>query len=284
LVCLGIDGGGSKTTFLLMDGDREIARLQAGASNWLSIGADAAAAAIRDGASRLSADAIDSVCGGFAGAGRHEGQLFYQQLLHTLFPRSRVRVESDAFISYVGAIGLEPGVLLIAGTGSIAIARRADGSMIRVGGWGPHFGDEGGGFWIGREAVRNALRLLDSDDDAGFSSRLAAALGLPSVRDVPAAWAAGRLGVPSIAALVPLIVGMWPAQPAADILRAAAAHLKDIAQTAAGRVGVAACPVCASGSVALQPVIQQLIGLPFATPRAAAEYGAVMLARQEEPV
>jgi N-acetylglucosamine kinase-like BadF-type ATPase len=281
LICLGIDGGGSKTNFLLVDGDRQIARLQSGASNWLSIGADGAAEAIRDGASRLPDHAIDSVCGGFAGAGRDEGRLFYQQVLRNLFPHSRIRVESDAFIAYIGAIGLEPGVLLIAGTGSIAIARRADGGMMRVGGWGPHFGDEGSGFWIGREAVRIALRLQDTDDDSEFSARVASALALPSVRDVPAAWAAGRLGVPAIAALVPLVVALWPAQPAADILRNAAAHLKDIANTAAERVGIAGCPICASGSVAQQPVIQTLVGLPLATPRASAEYGAVLLARQE---
>src|ERR1051326_4061227 len=115
MICLGIDGGGSKTTFLLMEQEREICRIHSGPSNWLSVGADAAAAAIRDGAGRLPGLSIDSVCGGFAGAGRREGMEFYSAVLTSLFPKSRIRVESDALVSYVGAIGLEPGVLLIAG-------------------------------------------------------------------------------------------------------------------------------------------------------------------------
>src|SRR5262245_61855033 len=113
---LGIDGGGSKTTFQLMEDDREIGRVQSGPSNWLSVGPDAAAAAIRSGAASLKTESIDSVCGGFAGAGRREGLEFYSSVLTEVFPASRVRVESDAFIAYVGAFGLQPGVLLIAGT------------------------------------------------------------------------------------------------------------------------------------------------------------------------
>src|SRR5436309_9239911 len=112
---LGIDGGGSKTSFLLTDDeDREISRSQSGPSNWLSVGKDAAATAIRDGVAALKGPTPEVVCGGFAGAGRREGLEFYRGVLGQLFPTSRIRVESDAVIAYVAAIGLKPGVLLIA--------------------------------------------------------------------------------------------------------------------------------------------------------------------------
>src|SRR5215471_7009871 len=110
---LGIDGGGSKTKFLLVDDQhRELWRAQSGPSNWVSVGKETAAAAIREGALALKSPPPDVVCGGFAGAGRREGREFYRTTLEELFPKSRVRVESDAVVAYAGAIGLEPGVLL----------------------------------------------------------------------------------------------------------------------------------------------------------------------------
>jgi N-acetylglucosamine kinase-like BadF-type ATPase len=276
---LGIDGGGSKTKFLLLDGNfSELSRSQSGPSNWLSVGKDAAAAAIRDGALALKGPTPDAVCGGFAGAGRREGLEFYRSVLQPLFPNSRIRIESDAIVSYAGAIGLEPGVLLIAGTGSIAIGREPGGAMIRVGGWGPHFGDEGSGFWIGREAVRMALRALDSHTDAEFANAVARSLGLNAIPDVVSRWASGMLGVPEIASLFPTILSMWPAEPAASILRAAAAHLKSLTETAVQRVAVQGCRVSVSGSVATRPLIRQLIGVTFDEPKASPERGAILLA------
>jgi len=278
MIYLGIDGGGSKTTFLLTDDqNEELCRVQSGPSNWLSIGKEAAADSLRDGAARLRGPIPAVVCGGFAGAGRREGLDFFRNTLQALFPHSRIRVESDAFVAYAGALGLKPGVLLIAGTGSIAIGRKPDGSMIRVGGWGPHFGDEGSGFWIGREAVRAALHAYDSAQSDEFPSRISSALGLASVKDVAAGWADGAIRVPDIAALFPEVVKIWPNEPAARILKAAAAELLSLTERAMDRVG-RSHPVAASGSIASHPIMRQLIGLQFATPLATPEQGAILLA------
>ena len=275
---LGIDGGGSKTVFLLADEQgHELNRVQSGPSNWLSIGREAAAAAICDGVGKLTGPAPESVCAGFAGAGRPEGRKFYQSVLDPLFPNARVRVESDAFVAYVGAIGLKPGILLIAGTGSIAIGRKADGSMIRVGGWGPHFGDEGGGFWVGRAAVQKALHCLDDQTDLDFPAHLSQKLGVATVRDVVAEWT-----VPGIAALFPAVAELWPSEPAAEILRQAAAHLRWLTETATERIERPGSPISYAGSVASHPLMQELIGVSFEAPRASAEQGAVMLARSPQ--
>jgi len=277
---LGIDGGGSKTAFLLVDDYyNEICHLQSGPSNYLSVGGEAAKEAITQGVSRLT-ERPNIVCGGFAGAGRPDSVTFYRELLQSLIPEAQVIIESDAFIASIGAIGIDPGVLLIAGTGSIVIGRDKERSMFRVGGWGPYFGDEGSGFWIGREAVRAALRSIDTQSSAEFTQRVAAGLGLKSIAEVVGARASGKIGVPEIAGLFPEIVSMYPAEPAKQILAEAAAHLRSLVEIATKRAGVEDCRKALSGSVATHPAIRALIGLKFEEPRHSPEWGAVIWARQ----
>ena len=152
--------------------------------------------------------------------------------------------------------------------------------MFRVGGWGPYFGDEGSGFWIGREAVRAALRSIDTQSSAEFTQRVAAGLGLKSIAEVVGAWASGKIGVPEIAGLFPEIVSMYPAEPAKQILTEAAAHLRSLVEIASKRAGVEDCRKALSGSVATHPAIRPLIGLKFEEPRHSPEWGAVIWARQ----
>lgn len=277
---LGIDGGGSKTTFLLVDEYyNEVCRVQSGPSNWLSIGAGAAKAAINDGVSQLT-ETPDIVCAGFAGAARSDSATFYREVLTSLLPGATVVIESDAFIASIGAIGIDPGVLLIAGTGSIVIGRDASRSMFRVGGWGPYFGDEGSGFWIGREAVRAALRSMDAQSPSEFADHIAQSLELKSISEVVTAWATGKAGVPDIAGLFPEVARFYPQEPANRILSEAASHLRSLVEVAAKRVGVEDCRKSLSGSVATHPIMRSLIGMQFEEPRHSPEWGAVIWARQ----
>ena len=277
---LGIDGGGSKTTFLLVDEYyNEVCHIQSGPSNWLSVGADAAKEAITQGISCLT-ERPNIVCGGFAGAARADSATFYKEVLQSLIPGAQIIVESDAFIASIGAIGIDPGILLIAGTGSIVIGRNKDCNMFRVGGWGPYFGDEGSGFWIGREAVRAALRSLDLQDTGEFAAQIAKALGLKSITEVVSAWGSGKVGVPDIAGLFPEVVSLYPNEPANRILSEAASHLRSMVEIANRRVGLDNCRRSLSGSVASHPIMRQLIGLKFEEPRHSPEWGAVIWARQ----
>lgn len=277
---LGIDGGGSKTTFLLVDEYyNEVCHIQSGPSNWLSVGADAAKEAITQGISCLT-ERPNIVCGGFAGAARADSATFYKEVLQSLIPGAQIIVESDAFIASIGAIGIDPGILLIAGTGSIVIGRNKDCNMFRVGGWGPYFGDEGSGFWIGREAVRAALRSLDLQDTGEFAAQIAKALGLKSITEVVSAWGSGKVGVPDIAGLFPEVASIYPNEPANRILSEAASHLRSMVEIANRRVGLDNCRRSLSGSVASHPIMRQLIGLKFEEPRHSPEWGAVIWARQ----
>ena len=81
-----------------------------------------------------------------------------QAILREILPADVVVVTDDAVIALAGATAGEPGIVTIAGTGSIAFGRNAAGRTARIGGWGYIFGDEGGGFDIARQALRAALR------------------------------------------------------------------------------------------------------------------------------
>jgi N-acetylglucosamine kinase-like BadF-type ATPase len=284
VVYLGIDGGGSKTAFVLEDESGEIiGRAETGPSNWISAGKEEAGRNIAAGIRQLNS--VPDVVGcGFAGAGRPEGIQFFKDSLSALLPKAQIFVETDAFISYIGAIGLEPGILLIAGTGSIAIGRRVDGSMVRVGGWGPIFGDEGSGFWIGREAIQAALRANDAGAESDFVSSVCEALTLNSITDVSTAWKSGALTVRSVASLTALIFHMYPAEYASQILNDAAKHLFLMSKTAIGLVGIPDCRRSMVGSVGNQPLMKQLMrqhgnNREFDNPRKPPEHGAIVWAR-----
>ncbi len=90
-------------------------------------------------------------------------------------------ITHDALIALVGATGGEPGVVVIAGTGSIAFGRNAEGRTARAGGWGYAFGDEGGAFDLVRKALRAILRF---DEGWGPPTALREALlGITDARD-----------------------------------------------------------------------------------------------------
>ena len=280
MIFLGIDGGGSKTAFLLeKDDGQELARFETGPSNWISSGPSTTRDSLTTGIARLPS-IPDVVCGGFAGAGRAEGIEFYRTCLTALLPNAQVIIETDAFITFMGAIGPRPGILLIAGTGSIALARRSDGTMIRSGGWGPAFSDEGGGFWIGREAIRRALRANDAGEAQDFVADITRGLNLKSITDAPAAWKDGVLDVRSVAALASIVTAQHSNEPAGQILNEAAGHLRALAELARRRAGLPeSCLRSASGSIATQPMMQHLIGLEFSAPANPPARGAILWAR-----
>jgi N-acetylglucosamine kinase-like BadF-type ATPase len=93
-----------------------------------------------------------SACLGFSG-----GPADKESILAEILASDRTLVTDDAFIALAGATASQPGLVVIAGTGSIAFGRNAGGRTARAGGWGYLFGDEGGGFWIARQAIRAAL-------------------------------------------------------------------------------------------------------------------------------
>jgi len=76
-------------------------------------------------------------------------------------PSARILVKPDALIALEGALGGKPGVVIVCGTGSIVLGQDADGSVVKIGGWGPMMGDEASAQWVGREALRRAALATD---------------------------------------------------------------------------------------------------------------------------
>jgi N-acetylglucosamine kinase-like BadF-type ATPase len=163
---LGVDGGKSGTTALIGDEHgRVIGYGRAGPSNHveeIEQGRIRFVAAIRDCVSQACTQAglsfdtahFHAACLGFSG-----GPVDKVPLLREILRCEQMTVTDDALIALAGATGGEPGVVVIAGTGSIAFGRNALGKTARAGGWGYVFGDEGSAFDIARAALRAALRF-----------------------------------------------------------------------------------------------------------------------------
>ena len=190
-VFLGIDAGGSHTTVVVGDGEaRVLARADGPGSAMRPSGAEASAAVIADTARRAAAAAgvelpADAAMVGAAGAGREPEQRELAAALVAAQVARRVRVAGDSEVTLAAAFGDGPGILINAGTGSIAFARSPDGRLHRAGGYGWQLGDEGGGYWLGRRALAAAARAThDPDESSTLLERLLVALGLRHFDDL----------------------------------------------------------------------------------------------------
>jgi N-acetylglucosamine kinase-like BadF-type ATPase len=154
-VFLGVDGGGSSTVGLVADETgRVIGEGRAGPSNVSDL--PTFAKNLREAVEAAGGGGIEfqSACFGFAGG--IEGKAVS---VREIVKAKHYSVVHDASIALTGATAGAPGVVVIAGTGSIAFGRNAEGRTARAGGWGYAFGDEGGAFDIVRQALRAILRF-----------------------------------------------------------------------------------------------------------------------------
>jgi glucosamine kinase len=190
-VLLGIDAGGSHTTVALGDRNaRVLARAEGPGSAMKPGGAQRSAAVILDVARRAAAQAglalpATVALVGAAGAGRAPEREALGAALIAAGVAERVDVRGDVEIALVAAFGGGPGVLVSAGTGSIAYARAPDGNLHRAGGHGWQLGDEGGGYWLGRRALAAAARAQDGlEESSTLLERLLVALNLQTFDDL----------------------------------------------------------------------------------------------------
>lgn len=168
---LGIDGGGSKTTCAVGDETSLFARATAGPSNITRVSEvrarESLHQSIRDActAAAMSASQVRSACIGAAGAGRPEVASAIRKIVAELISGD-IEVVGDMPIALEAAFGERPGVIVVAGTGSIAYGRDRQGKTARAGGWGYAVSDEGSAYWIGRRAIERFLRSIDENLDA----------------------------------------------------------------------------------------------------------------------
>ncbi|HSG50254.1 MAG TPA: BadF/BadG/BcrA/BcrD ATPase family protein [Longimicrobiales bacterium] len=184
----GIDGGGTRTRVLLLDGElREIRQDEGppGAVDPRNPGkaAEGVVALVRSAAEAAGVRLpITALWVGLAGAGRPEVQAAVRGALEAAGVAIRVAVGTDAEGALHDAFGEAGGILLISGTGSVAWGRNPAGATARVGGWGPLLGDEGSGYAIGVAALRRVARAADGrDTPTAMEAALLDALALGAV-------------------------------------------------------------------------------------------------------
>jgi N-acetylglucosamine kinase-like BadF-type ATPase len=165
---IGIDGGGTKTECILVNGEGEVLGVaKAGPSNPLRAGYAKAWFAMSDAAdvvlerAKLKSTDIRGICAGIGGAGRESVAKRLSTFLEKSFPNAAVQVTTDLAITLTAGVGDGEGVILVVGTGSAALGRDAKGKQARAGGRGPWFSDEGSAFDIGRRAVGAIVRAQE---------------------------------------------------------------------------------------------------------------------------
>ena len=177
-IFLGIDGGGSKTSCVIGDENSVLGTGASGGSNVVRVGETQARESLRTAIRAACAEAkiipsqIKKTCVGIAGGARPEIANVVRRLLLELVG-GEIEIVGDQVIAMEAAFGDGPGVIVIAGTGSIAYARNAEGKVARAGGWGFGISDEGSGHWIGRAAVTASLRAYDQAGHESTSPLLA---------------------------------------------------------------------------------------------------------------
>ena len=232
---LGIDGGGTKTTCAVGDESALLAKATAGPSNIVRVGEAQTRASLHQAVRQACAAAgitpaqISRTCVGGSGAAHPELAATVHALLAEILS-TPIDVVGDMEIALEAAFGDGPGVIVIAGTGSIAFGRSRGGATARAGGWGFAIGDEGSAHWIGRAAVNALLRSKDRHGDNVAQTPLATALfkawGVNSLDDL--ARAANSIPPPDFAAVFSAVVAN--SDPvASEVLAAAGRELADLA-------------------------------------------------------
>ncbi len=209
---LGVDGGQSRTTAMIGDEHGCILGVgmggptnHTGAAEGQTKFIQAIKTCLRAACDQAGFDPSQvhfaSACLGFSGGPQDK-----EALIGSILASDRTIVTHDALIALIGATAGEPGLITIAGTGSIAFGRNATGQTARAGGWGYLFGDEGGAFWIAGQALRAALRQEEGwGPETSLRAALLDATGARDVNDLLHRFYTPEFPRPRIAELAKLV-------------------------------------------------------------------------------
>ena len=187
---LGIDAGGTKTVCLLADAEGRVLQSARGpGANLQSLGELEVEKVLHEVMEQALADRRSppsAICLGIAGVDRPHDNAVIRGIMRRIGYKAPVLVINDALAALVAGAGEEgPGIVLIAGTGSICYGRDGQGRAARAGGWGYLLGDEGSGWWIGRQALTAMMRGGDGRGPATLlTARVLAHLELASLSDL----------------------------------------------------------------------------------------------------
>jgi N-acetylglucosamine kinase-like BadF-type ATPase len=248
---LGVDGGGTSTTALLGLADgRVIGRGESGPSNAKAVGTEAAKLALEQaiaGAFLQAGEYPRSVavaCLGLAGFDRPEDRRLLGEWSEAGHWADRLVLVNDGDLVVAAGTPEGWGVGVIAGTGSIAVSRAADGRKARAGGWGHVFGDEGSAYVLVVEALRLVARRADGREDAPtrpdpLTRSLCDALGVAGPIGLVSAVYAPGCDRTRLAGLAPAVLAAAVEDPALNdrLVRPAGRALAETAAAAARALG-----------------------------------------------
>src|SRR3954465_7738172 len=276
---LGIDAGGTKTGCQLADENGEVlAESRRGGANLQAAGELEVEKVLHE----VMEEAIGehdvrpaAICLGIAGVDRPDDARVVRGIMKRIGYKAKVLVVNDALVALEAGAPGAPGIVLIAGTGSIAYGRNEHNEAARAGGWGYMLGDEGSGYWIGRSALRAVLREADRRGPATLlTSLLLHYYGVARPQDLIAQVYHGTLRPAAIASLAQCVQGAFRDGDgvAIGILRSAADQLESSGMSVARRLDLVGCEfpfVLAGGIFRAVPWLEEELSrrLPLAAPR-----------------
>jgi len=278
----GIDAGQSGTVAMIGDeSGRILGRGEAGAAD--EIGQDSHSTRLRDAlrsaydkaaaAAKLQADArCARIVAGISG---YEGRVYGRA---PELPCDELVLLHDAVIAHAGAFEGGPGVVVIAGTGSVAYGRDARGESVTVGGWGYLFADEGSAFWFARRAIEDAIRDEDSGKKNPVTATVLEHFSNPSLHALVRSFYAGEISRTAFAHFARTMIEAAGAGDASAMryVQQAAQALADLAVRTMARAGMQSGPLAFLGGMTKGAVMKDAI--------ASAVHAAAPAAQQVEPL
>lgn len=163
---VGIDGGGTKTAICATNIDNfKMLHVETRGSSWREFGAQNVVRNLKDTLygllpspqSKVAGIAMGLPCYGESSDGDKQLELE----ISNIFPDIPVYLTNDVEVGWAGSLALEPGINVVAGTGSIAFGKDSNGNTARSGGWGEFISDEGSCYWVGREMMGIFSKQVD---------------------------------------------------------------------------------------------------------------------------
>ena len=242
-IAVGVDAGATSTDVAVSINGRFDHVAQAGPANPTTLGADAVAATIVEAVLRATGgEEPDALYVGAAGAGRQKMAEHLERALRLSFSNTKhVVVGGDVETALRAAIPEGPGIVLIAGTGSVAYAENGE-KVVRVGGYGYLAGDEGSAYAIGFAAIKQLTRVYDGRARADETSALVErVLGCHDRDELIAVLYEQPVAVPKIAGMAPSIIAFAGKgnRSSTTIVQTAAEDLGELVKFAAGLADLA---------------------------------------------
>ncbi len=301
---IGIDGGATKTTAVLADLNRNIiSEKSSGPANFLIIGTDKVAKTISDlildlcNEAEVNIQNIEAICMGLTGAGSDEDAQKIKNAVMDYWNRTysselkKLIVTSDARVALEGAFSGRPGIILIAGTGSILFGKDRAGNLYRVGGFGRYIGDEGGGYSIGRLGLQAVAKSLDGrGPETKLLSILSQQFGINTAEDLINKVYKDNLDFASIAPYV-IQCAEEGDEPCREILRKEAEELVLHIKAVKDKIKVRTVYITFIGgllsvdnyysNLLRKIILQKVEGVNVILPEHPPAYGAILLALDE---